>query len=365
MKKNLLLLLLFSASIIQAQNHFFNISNAPTSGGRFVIPNHTSFDVTTTNSRSFTFRIKVPIGTANNSNFSKIFTKGDSPSTTGGLGLTFGSSATVPHTDIRLLDYTSNSPFTNYGNTSNNQVVFGTLNDGNWHHVAVIYNDNSDNVANPLSKGKVYFDGIFINYTSNTGNPKPGPINIINTFDIVFGATSTGGSTISASFDDIRIWDHSLTTAEVITDLSATIDATNAPTTPGLIAAYDFESSAVGVVGGVPDITAKTNAGQAIVTLSASSILAGPATPTLLNKKFEKSSMNVYLDATTNILNINAPEANAGISVSVYDILGKMVANSKSNTTSAKISLSNVSSGVYLVNITDGNTSYTNKIIKN
>ena len=354
------------AASTQAQNTYLNIINAPTSGGRFIIPHNATFDLLTTNSRTFTFRMMVPLGTANNTNFSRIFANADDPNATGGYGLTFGTSTTLPHKDIRVVDQSSQDGL-NYGNFSNTQVVFGTLNDGNWHHVAVVYNDNSDIVANPTRRAKVFFDGVFVAYTSNGTNVKTGPIEVAIFGNIIFGSTSTGGSAISAAFDDIRIWDHSLTPAEVTTDVTASINATNAPTTSGLLAAYDFESSTIAVVGGVPDITGKTDNGQALKNSSATVFATGSSTPTvaLANKQFDKNSINVYLDTYTSILAISAPEANVSISVVVYDLMGKMVASSKSNDTTAKISMSNVSSGVYLVNVTDGITSYTQKIVKN
>lgn len=369
MKKNLLLVLMFAglAASTQAQNTYFNIINTPTAGGRFVIPHNASFDLLTTNSRTYTFRMMVPLVTpasANSTNFARIFANADSPSSTGGLGLTFGSAGTAPRKDIRVVDQSSQDGL-NYGNFSNTSVVFGTLYDGNWHHIAVVYNDNSDLITNPTRRAKVYYDGAFLAYAFNTTNVKTGPIEIANGLNIVFGAASTGGSAISAAFDDIRIWDHSLTPAEVAADVTAVINATTAPTTPGLLAAYDFQSSTIEIAGGVPDITAKTNAGQAGVNASTSVFATGSSTPTLSNLKFDKNTINVYLDLQTSILAISAPEANASISVAVYDLLGKMVASSKSNDTTAKISLSNVSSGVYLVNVTDGISSYSQKIIKN
>jgi Secretion system C-terminal sorting domain/Concanavalin A-like lectin/glucanases superfamily len=370
MKKNLLLVLMFTAMTVStsAQNTYFNVINYPAAGGRFVIPHNASFDLLTTNSRTYTFRMMVPTGTpasANGTNFGRIFTNADSPSATGGLGLTFGSSSTLPHKDIRVVDQSSQDGL-NYGNFSNTAVVFGSLYDGNWHHIAVVYNDNSDLVTNPTRRAKVFFDGVFLAYASNGTNVKTGPLEIVNGLNLVFGSASTAGSAISAAFDDIRIWDRSLTPAEVATDVTAVINATNAPSTPGLLAAYNFESSTIGIVGGVPDITGKTNAGQAIVNLT-TVFSTGSSTPTatLANKKFDKNAINVYLDTNTSILAISAPEDNKSISVAVYDLLGKMVASSKSNDNTAKISMSNVSSGVYLVNVTDGISSYTQKIVKN
>lgn len=82
---------------IQTQNTYFNIVNLPTDGGRFVIPYNPVHDVLTTNSRTFT--LMKTSGTANDTNYSKIFTNADSPSTEGGYGLTLGTSGTKPHNE--------------------------------------------------------------------------------------------------------------------------------------------------------------------------------------------------------------------------------------------------------------------------
>ena len=262
------------AASTQAQNTYLNIVNAPTSGGRFVIPHNDVFNVLTTNSRTFTFRMMIPTGTPNNANFSKIFSKGDIKAAVSGLGLTFGSSSTLPHTDIRVFDNSSVTTPVNYGNINNTSVVFATINDGNWHHIAVVYND-TDIIGNPTSKVKVFYDGVFLAFASNTTNVKTGPIDINNTLPIAFGATTLGGGPMSAAFDDIRIWDHSLTPAEVATDAATKINAGTAPTTSGLLAAYDFESSTIDTAGGVPDITGKTSAGQALKNSSSTVFVIG------------------------------------------------------------------------------------------
>lgn len=365
MKKNLLLILMFAGLVTtQAQNTYLNISNAPTLGGRFVIPNNAAINVTAAQSKTITFRMMVPSGVSNVLNFAKIMLKNDTASAgAGSYGITFGSASTTsaPHTDLRLVE-TSTAPLT-YGN-NNNTSLATTLNDGNWHHFALVLNDNTDPVGNPTSKSKLYFDGNLLITATNSTNTQTGPIDMTNVANLIFGASSTGGSAISGmAIDDIRVWDSALTPAQIVLDKTATINAATAPTTLGLLAAYDFQSPAT--IAAVPDITGKTLTANAIVGSSATAFVTGSSN--LANKEFTKNSMNVSIatNRTTGIVNISAPQASTGISVTIFDLSGKIVATLKSNDTTTNVSLSNVSSGVYLVKVTDGVSSYTQKIIKN
>lgn len=368
MKKNLLLILMFAGLAIptQAQNTYLSISNAPTSGGaRFVIPNNAAINVTAAQSKTITFRIMIPAGVSNNTNFSKIMMKNDLESVGNGqYGITFGSSTTLPHKDIRVVA-TSTEPV-KYGNANNNALAT-TLNDGNWHHFALVLNDNTDLTGNPASKTRLYFDGALLataTPASTSGITQTGPIDMTSIADLVFGAAASGGTAVSGmAIDDIRVWDSAFTPTQIVTDKTATIDAATAPTTSGLLAAYDFQSPAT--LTSVPDITAKTTvAANVVVNGTATAFVSGSS---LGNKEFAKNVMNVSIatNRTTGILSISAPQASAAISVSVFDLTGKVIGSSKSNDTTANVSLSNVSSGVYLVKVTDGVSSYTQKIIKN
>jgi hypothetical protein len=364
MKKNLLLILIFAGLAIttQAQNTYLNISNTPTIGGRFVIPNNAAINVTAAQSKTITFRIMVPSGVSNILNFAKIMLKNDTASAgAGAYGITFGSATTpTPHSDIRLVE-TSTAPLT-YGN-NNNTSLATTLNDGNWHHFALVLNDNTDPVGNPTSKSKLYYDGSLLITATNSTNIQIGPVDMTSLANLIFGASATGGSAINGmAIDDIRVWDSALTPVQINADKTTIINAATAPTTSGLLAAYDFQSPATIAI--VPDITGKTLNANAIVGSSATALVSGSSN--LANKEFNKTLLNVIIaiNPTTDILNISAPQTTSAISVAVYDLSGKMVAASKSNDNTETISLSSMTSGVYLVKVTDGVSSYTQKIIK-
>lgn len=150
--------------------------------------------------------------------------------------------------------------------------------------------------------------------------------------NLVFGAAASGGTAVSGmAIDNIRVWDSAFTPAQVAIDKTAAIDAATAPTTAGLLAAYDFQSPATLAI--VPDITGKTVSANAVVGSSTTTFVTGSSN--FVNKEFAKNSMNVSIatNRTTGIINISAPQATAAISVSVFDLTGKVIGSSKSNDT--------------------------------
>jgi hypothetical protein len=364
MKKNLLLILMVAGLAVptQAQNTYLSISNAPTAGGRFVIPDNAAINVTAAQSKTITFRIMIPAGISNTVNFAKLMLKNDTAvAGAGSYGITFGSSTTLPHNDMRLVEVSTEPA--QYGNNNNNNLAT-TLNDGNWHHFALVLNDNTDPVGNPTSKSKLYFDGVQIAIATRSTPVQTGPVDMTSVAALIFGTSATGGTAVSGmAIDDIRVWDSAFTPTQIAADKTAAIDAATAPTTSGLLAAYDFQSPAT--LATVPDITGKTLSANVVVGTTTTAFVSGSAN--LANKEFAKNAMNVSIatNSSTGIINISAPQASASISVTIFDLTGKVVGSSKSNDTTANVSLSNASSGVYLIKVTDGVSSYTQKIIKN
>jgi hypothetical protein len=77
---------------------------------------------------------------------------------------------------------------------------------------------------------------------------------------------------------------------------------------------------------------------------------------------FNADVFSVYPNPVVNTLNINSAEAVD--SITVFDVLGKVVLNVTPGVSSPAIDMSSLNSGVYLVNVTIDGTSKTVKVIK-
>lgn len=80
---------------------------------------------------------------------------------------------------------------------------------------------------------------------------------------------------------------------------------------------------------------------------------------TLGNEEFNKSTVTVYPNPTSDYLNLNIDDE---VNVKIFDLLGKMVMNQK---VIKQISLSNLNKGLYLVEVSNNDIHYNTKIIKN
>ena len=86
------------------------------------------------------------------------------------------------------------------------------------------------------------------------------------------------------------------------------------------------------------------------------------ANGTLATEDFAEEFFKVYPNPVKDVLNITS---NANVdSVTVYDLLGKLILTAKPETVSPSIDMSNLTPGAYLVKVTIGNASKTIKIIK-
>ncbi|MGQ7947295.1 Ig-like domain-containing protein [Flavobacterium sp. WC2509] len=267
MKKITLLISMFVGLTVttQAQNRYLRIDNQTTTSNRLRVSNSATTNVSASDHKTITFRIMMPVA-VNTTNFNKIMLKSDNGATTPQYALTFGSSGTLPHKDIRLLAYGAGST-TNTGNTNNNSVA-STLYDGAWHHFAVVLNDTD-------GKSRVYYDGDVLVVTTAAQ-----AIDMSNNANLYFGATSGGGSSVNMAIDDIRIWDIAFSSARVTTDITASIDATTAPTTTNLIAAYDFDA---GTATSIPDITGKVGGADAAFSAAFNNLNGFVTAPTTVN----------------------------------------------------------------------------------
>ena len=362
MKKITFLLLTFAGltATTQAQNKYLNLvrlkSDNTASGARLTIANSADIDVTTA-AKTITFKIKIPTTVSNPTNFSKIMAKNDTyvNGSAGAYGITFGSTATTApnsHQDMRLVATATTPVYTNtalvkvatIGNTDNGKLAT-TLNDGNWHHFALVLND-TDGLS------RLYYDGnlLITSFTPDAG----GPINMTNTLPLVIGASNTGGGGVSMSIDDFRVFTAAYTQSQIIADASATVTAATA----NLVANFDFQDTVMDATG---RNTATLNSGGD----SGTAITTGDAVVTLsTNKNLLSKGISVYPNPANSVLNISQTDSAIDIkSVSLTNVLGQTV---YSHNTAKSINVSGFTKGMYILKIESQNgDSATTKVIVN
>ncbi|WP_036477316.1 LamG-like jellyroll fold domain-containing protein [Myxosarcina sp. GI1] len=122
--------------------------------------------------------------------------------------------------------YINSSGQAEFIGNGNNSIVGNTaVNDGQWHHVAVVWD-----AAN--SQGYIYVDGVndtkSENYSTNTAD------NQDDTFKL---GLAYGASYFSGELDNVRIWNKALTQDEIQTSLSTTATGDE----ENLVAYYNFD----------------------------------------------------------------------------------------------------------------------------
>jgi len=82
----------------------------------------------------------------------------------------------------------------------------------------------------------------------------------------------------------------------------------------------------------------------------------------LSTESFDAASFSVYPNPVKNILNIQTRDVVS--SISIYNVLGKLVHQSSPKSISPSVDMANLKSGIYFVEVTIGNASKTVKVIK-
>ena len=238
MKKTILLILVFTGFTIQAQRYLRIANPTVTSTSRFQIPDNDNIDVTASQSKTITFKMRVPVGVTNGVNFGRIIQKiGTGTAPVPQYGITLGSPASDGYR------FTTAKSGTLYGSGN---VAVPTLTDGNWHHIVMVLND-----ANDASKrSKFYIDGTLV-YTTTA----PNAIDMSNSSILVFGSSMGSGTPVTMDIDDIRFYNTSFTPSDISTDSTTTLVDN---LTPNILAAYDFDGGTLGT-GTIPEVTGITN----------------------------------------------------------------------------------------------------------
>ena len=88
-------------------------------------------------------------------------------------------------------------------------------------------------------------------------------------------------------------------------------------------------------------------------------------TSVLSNEEFKLNQMSVYPNPATNLLNVNAGEAGTISAIQIVDLNGRqMFTRSFNNVSDAQINVNDLSTGMYLINITSGDQTVTKKFLK-
>lgn len=122
------------------------------------------------------------------------------------------------------------------GTNYTNHFSSSTINDGNWHHVAVTRSG---------STSTIYIDGILDNTSANSG------ANVSNTSMIRIGNQVCNNSYFDGQLDEIRVWNTARTLAQISSNLSCGFGIG----TSGQLGYYDFNNPAATAGGNNAGVT--------------------------------------------------------------------------------------------------------------
>ena len=235
--------------------------------------------------------------------------------------------------------------------------------DGNWHHVAVVRTSNESI--------KLYVDGALDSQSLASGsmvlnqNPK-----------IFIGASTTTGTFLNASIDEVRIWNKALSVAQILNNLNCELQS---PTTQnGLIAYYKFNQGFAGAnntsATTLLDSSTSCNNGTLInfaLTgttsnwLADSPIITGGNCAILGSSNFDLATANkLYPNPTSGKVTIEVNNL-THVSVSVYDLNGRIIKTKDLSSFDNSVDISNLQSGMYLFKIKSQEGETIKKVLKN
>jgi uncharacterized delta-60 repeat protein len=279
--------------------------------------------------------------------------------------LPFGNSTRTLEAWVKT-NTTVTGTIVNYGNQSNNQrfglLVLGsgelyivgefndynaggTLNDNNWHHVAVSFNG---------STLTAYIDGVIVGST-NTAYSTTGNL-------LGLGAsyrTTSWGEHLNGNIDEVRIWNTAKSQSEIQDKMNCELMGNET----GLVSYYKFNqgNGAANNATITTAVDASPSANNATLNnmalngatsnwLAGSTITTGNTCATLSVTNFNiDNDFKIYPNPTKNSVTILSAVNEKGL-ISVYDINGRLLKNENLNSKSI-IDLSSFQTGMYLFKI--------------
>ena len=256
------------------------------------------------------------------------------------------------------LNSTGTVDFTCTGTSGGGAVSTTSITDGNWHHVAGVYNGTSL---------KIYIDGVLENQVAATGSISNSifPVYIGNNSDYTVRF-------YTGNIDEVRIWNIGRSAEQINGSKNCELNGSET----GLVSYFKFnqgiDAADNTAITSLTDATANANNGTLINFtktgttsnfLAGSPIVTGTNCAVLSNESFEvANNIKIYPNPTNGIFAIETQEDST---VEVFDMIGKKVYSNKVSVGSSTIDLSNYTNGIYLLTVTNqkGNLN-TFKLIK-
>lgn len=183
-----------------------------------VVNHHSDLDIENGKSATITFWMR----TTNTSSGPRIFTKRPEVAPSPGYEVNINGTGKIAINVRNVAGGNNGTPFS----------TGKDLRDGEWHHIACVFDQTGSNTV-----CTIYVDGVF-EVTATAANSPATPVDLSNAVNLVIGAKSTSYTTkFNGSLDEIRFYNYPMTIAQITSDMTLIADAA----TPGLIASWDFE----------------------------------------------------------------------------------------------------------------------------
>ena len=247
---------------------------------------------------------------------------------------------------------------------SNQRYVEGStfLIDGQWHHVAMVY--NADNIV-------LYLDGNI--EPLSTDSPIGTLGTIINSSNTQIGnyhADGNSGEYFNGYIDEIRIWDEARSETEILESYDTELTGTEA----GLIGYYKMDDD--NATCDIADCNNNETNGDRMGSSGANNlpqfstdipiltdVACGASTVCLLAvETFNQNDIKLYPNPTSGEMQIIGLDSNK-LTIEINDVLGKRI--KKMVVSNQRINLSDLPNGFYFISLqVDNSTPIIKKVIK-
>lgn len=236
------------------------------------------------------------------------------------------------------------------------------VSDNEWHHWSCVYNITDGSRV-------VYQDGIVVASQTTGVAPYGG------SGSVQIGSQNSYQHFFDGNLDEVRIWNRALSLVEIQNNINCELPTPS--TQNGLVAYYQFNQGDNGLSNaGINTLTdASANANNGTLSnfgltgttsnwLASSPIVTGTNCTVLSSSSFDvASNVNLYPNPTNGTLNIDLNNL-TNVSVSVYDLNGRVILNRDLSDNENSVDLSNFQTGMYLFKIKSSEGEINKKVIK-